>query len=63
MKKNYDKSLTEVWEWKENIYQDVKNLSAEKYIEKIKSNAESMLTERRIQLTTVSTKKERQKVA
>jgi len=61
--KNYDKSLKEVWEWKESVYQDVRNLSPKEYIKKIKKDAENILSEKHIKLTSVSSKKERRKVA
>ncbi|MBI2470684.1 MAG: hypothetical protein HYV59_05505 [Planctomycetes bacterium] len=37
--KKCDKSLIEVWEWKEKVYQDVKDLKAEEYVEKIGKDA------------------------
>jgi len=61
--KNYDKSLKEVWEWKESVYQDVRNLSPKEYIKKIKEDAENILSEKHIKLTSVSSKKERRKYA
>jgi len=61
--KKYDKSLIEVWEWKEKVYSDVKDLTAKEYIEKIKSDAEKILAESRVELKTVSSREEKQKVA
>ncbi|HGJ67082.1 TPA: hypothetical protein ENS27_17110 [bacterium] len=46
----YDKSLMEVWEWKEKVYQEVKDLSAQEYIEKVKKDADKFLSEHRIKL-------------
>jgi hypothetical protein len=54
--RKYDKSLIEVWEWKEQVYQDVKNLSTEEYIEKIKNDTDKMLSEKGIKLIPVSAK-------
>ncbi|MBI5741083.1 MAG: hypothetical protein HZA16_10215 [Nitrospirae bacterium] len=61
--RKYDKSLIEVWEWKEKVYSDVKDLTAKEYIEKIKSDAEKILAESRVELKTVSSREEKQKVA
>lgn len=61
--RKYDKSLIEVWEWKEKVYRDVKDLTAKEYIEKIKSDAEKILVESRVKLKTVSLREEKQKVA
>ena len=54
----YDKSLIEVWEWKEKVYQNVKNLSPEEYIEKIKNDADKIFSEKGIKLTSISLKRE-----
>jgi len=61
--KRYDKSLTEVWEWKEKVYQDVKELTTEGYLEKLRGDAERILSENHVRLTPISLKKELQKVA
>jgi nitrogen-specific signal transduction histidine kinase len=61
--RKYDKSLIEVWEWKEKVYQDVKDLTAKEYIEKIKSDAEKILVESRVKLKAISLREEKQKVA
>lgn len=34
-----DKSLEEVWMWKEKIYQETRNMSMEERVKKIKENA------------------------
>jgi len=54
----YDKSLLEVWEWKEKVYQEVRELSAKEYVEKIRNNADRILSDNRIKLVPVSLKKE-----
>jgi len=47
----YDKSLLEVWEWKEKVYQDVKDLTAEEYVEKVRKDADKILSNGLINLT------------
>ena len=61
--RKYDRSLIEVWEWKEKVYQDVKDLSAKEYIEKVKEDVDKILTESQINLKTISWKEKQQKVA
>ena len=61
--RKYDKSLIEVWEWKEKVYNDVKDLSAKEYIERIKEDTTKILTEGQIELKTISLKEKQQKVA
>jgi len=46
----YDKSLMEVEEWKEKVYQEVKDLSAQEYIEKVRKDADKFLSEHGIKL-------------
>lgn len=52
--KRYDKSLVEVWEWKEQVYRDVKDLPPNEYLKKIKTDAEKILSESRINLNPIS---------
>ena len=61
--RKYDISLIEVWEWKEKVYYDVKDLSAKEYIERIKEDATKILTEGKIELKTISLKGKQQKIA
>jgi hypothetical protein len=61
--KKYDKSLTEVWDWKEQVYQDVKGLTVQDYLEKLRQDAEKILSENHVKLAPVFFKKELQKVA
>lgn len=61
--KRYEKSLAEVWEWKEKVYQDVKDLTTEDYLEKLRGDAEKILSENHAKLTPISLKKDFQKVA
>ena len=46
----YDKSLIEVWEWKEKVYQKVKDLSTQEYIEKVRKDTSRILSEHGIKL-------------
>lgn len=61
--RKYDKSLVEVWEWKDKVYQDVKDLDDKEYADKVRHDAEKILTDSRITLKTISAKKKHQKVA
>jgi hypothetical protein len=61
--REYDKSLIEVWEWKERVYHDVKDLTAKEYIERIKDDADRILSDALIKLTPVPPKKEHHKAA
>lgn len=60
--RKYDRSLIEVWEWKEKVYQDVKNLSAKEYIERVKEDSAKILRECKVKLKTISLKEKHQKV-
>jgi len=60
--KRYDKSLIEVWEWKEKVYREVKDMSPSEYVKKIKNDAEKILSNSHIKLPTVAISKRRQKV-
>ncbi len=46
----YDKSLTEVWEWKEKVYEEYKHLTPEEYVARINKNAETMRAEAGIKM-------------
>ena len=61
--KKYDKSLIEVWEWKERVYHDFKDLTPKECIERIKEDADRVLSEALIELTPVSQKKGHRKAA
>jgi hypothetical protein len=61
--KTYDKSLTEVWEWKERVYSDTKGLSAKDFILKTTKDADSLLSKSHIELTPISLSRKREKVA
>lgn len=61
--RKYDKSLTEVWEWKEKVYQEAKELTAKEYIEKIRNDADRILADNQIRLDSVTLKKKHQTAA
>lgn len=61
--KKYDKSLTEVWDWKEKVYDETKALSAENYIIKSKRDADAILSKNQINLITPSFPDKQKKVA
>jgi len=46
----YYKSLIEVEEWKEKVYQDIKNLTSEECIEYFRKGADKFLSEHGIKL-------------
>lgn len=58
----YDKSLTDVWDWKESVYKDIKDLTPKEYIDKIKHNADRVLKENAIELETIPAIEERRKI-
>ena len=60
--RKYDKSLIEVWEWKEKVYQDVKDLSAEEYLKKIKNDTDKIFSETGIELNQISSKRKHRRV-
>lgn len=51
--KKHDKSLEEVWEWKERVYQDLKDCAPHEYIEKATQAANDILSDNRIALQRV----------
>jgi hypothetical protein len=61
--RKYDESIIEVWEWKEKVYQDVKGLTPKEYIERIKAEAEKILSDALVDLTPVSSRREDKKAA
>jgi len=48
--RKYDKSLIEVWEWKEKVYLDIKDLKAKEYVDKIREDTDKILSDRHIKL-------------
>ena len=59
----YDKSLTEVWEWKESVYSEARGLSATDYIRKLTKDADTMLSDGHIELISFPVSGKREKVA
>ena len=51
---NENKSLVEVWKWKEEIYAEVKDLDTREYLEKLRKDAEKFLLSNGISLAAVS---------
>jgi hypothetical protein len=51
--KRCDRSLEEVWEWKEQVYQDVKELTPAGYLAKISKDADVLLKDHGLNLRTV----------
>lgn len=45
-----DKSIEEVWKWKDEIYEENKNLSLKDYVESLKNDSEIFLKSRNIEL-------------
>lgn|GEM_PF-4253963 len=46
----YDRSLEDVWEWKEQVYEKVKGFTPADYIEKIGEDARAVLNEHWVKL-------------
>ena len=61
--RKYDKSLIEIWEWKEKVYHEAKDLDAKKYVDKIRTEADKILADSQIKLKAISLKEKQQKVA
>jgi hypothetical protein len=61
--RTYDKSLTEVWEWKERVYSETKELSARDYVRKTNKDADTVLSENCIELNPISFSRKHEKVA
>jgi hypothetical protein len=61
--KTYDKSLIEVWQWKEKVYNETKGLSPRDYLGKVKRNADTVLSESGVKLISISVPDKRRNVA
>jgi hypothetical protein len=59
----YDKSLIEVWEWKDKVYQDFKDLTVAEYVKKVREELDAIMAKHGIKLKRVKAKKELQKTA
>jgi len=58
--KKYDASLVEVWDWKDKVYREIKDLPVRDRLIKIKNDAERILSDRHIELKSISLHKARQ---
>jgi len=47
MKKKYDKSLIEVWKWKDEVSESLKNLSIKERLDKINEDPKKRLETRK----------------
>ncbi len=54
-----DRSLEEVWRWKEKIYQETKGMSVEERVKKIKENASRINQKYGLDLKTVNMRSSR----
>ena len=52
----YDRSLEEVWEWKDQVYQKTKGLTMDQTVEKIRKGAEELCKKYNLQLKKASPK-------
>jgi hypothetical protein len=52
-----------VWEWKEIIYREVKDLTIKEYVEKIRNDADNILSNNQIELMSITLKGKHQKIA
>jgi hypothetical protein len=52
--RKYDKSLTEVWEWKEKVYDGTKGSSSKDYIRKMKNDADVVLSGNKVKLRSIA---------
>ena len=55
--KKYDVSLLEVWKWKGNVFEDLKDLTNDELIDKINNSTEKILSDNSINLISASSKK------
>jgi hypothetical protein len=53
----YDKSLTEVWEWRRKLHEDLKNLTPKEYVEKIREDTDRIIKEKGLKLKIVKSKR------
>jgi hypothetical protein len=58
-----DKSLREVWKWKEKVFEDYKGLPPEEYARKIKANADRTLSGNKIKLKEIALEGRQRKIA
>jgi len=53
----FDKSLTEVWQWKEEVFKDFTGLKSRDIVKRFKSDANKILSGASIKLQTVPVRK------
>jgi hypothetical protein len=58
-----DKSLEEVLGWKDKVYQEYNEFSPEEYIQKMKNNAEKLLSANKIELKEITLERKHRKIA
>jgi len=59
--KKYDKSLVEVWGWRQKVHEELKGLTAEEYVKKVREDADVAFAKYGIELERVEPKKILQK--
>jgi vacuolar-type H+-ATPase subunit E/Vma4 len=59
----YDKSLVEVWEWRQKVHDELKGLTNEEYVKRVREQADTILAKYNIKLKRVETNKDHQKIA
>lgn len=55
--KTYDKSLSEVWEWKDKVFKDLSGLKNKDIVKKLKDDADKILSDASIKLPSVALRK------
>jgi hypothetical protein len=53
----YDKSLTEVWEWRRKLHEELKDLTPKEYVEKIREDTDRIIKEKGLKLKIVKSKR------
>ena len=61
--KKIDKSLMEVWKWKEKVFQNYKGLSPEEYVRKLTASAGKTLSGNKINLKEIAMERGHRKIA
>ena len=61
--KKYDKSLVEVWEWRKKVHEELKGLTNEEYVKRVREEADAAIAKHGIKLERVETKQNLSKIA
>ena len=61
--KKYDKSLIEVWEWKDKVYQDFRDLPVNEYANKVREESDAIMAKHGIRLKRVKVKTQMKRTA